>query len=98
MSPKVWLITGCSSGFGQALALEALGRDDKVIATARNVDKIKNLKDAGANTLALDVTAPPADLKKKAEESYAVHGRIDYLINNAGEFRCTDLNSFPYHQ
>ena len=84
MPQKVWFITGCSSGFGQALTLEALGRGDKVIATARNVTKIKSLKDAGADTIALDVTSPLSELKKKAEEAHGIHGRIDYLINNAG--------------
>ena len=85
MPSKVWFITGCSSGFGQALTLEALGRGDKVVATARNMDKIKGLKDAGADTISVDVTAPLPDLRKKAEEAYNLHGRIDYLINNAGQ-------------
>ena len=84
MSAKVWLITGCSSGFGQALALEALSRGDKVIATARNTDRIKNLKDAGIDTLALDVTASLPSLEKTAQEAFNLHGRIDYLVNNAG--------------
>lgn len=34
MSQPVWLITGCTSGFGEAIAKEALGRGYKVIATA----------------------------------------------------------------
>ena len=37
---KTWLITGCSSGFGQRLALAAAERGDQVIATARNVEAI----------------------------------------------------------
>jgi NAD(P)-dependent dehydrogenase (short-subunit alcohol dehydrogenase family) len=84
-SPKVWLITGCSSGFGAALTLEALSRGDKVIATARNASKLADLKAAGADTLQLDVTAPLPDLKKKAEEAFKLYGRIDYLVNNAGK-------------
>ena len=85
MSTKqVWLITGCSSGFGAALVKEVLGRDFAVIATARNPDKISQLKDAGASVLALDVTKPLDDLKQVAEEAHNIYGRIDFLINNAG--------------
>lgn len=83
-SPKVWLITGTSSGFGRELTLLALARGDKVVATARNVDKLKELKQAGADTLSLDVTAPLDQLKQIAETAYNLYGRIDYLINNAG--------------
>ena len=82
---KVWFITGCSSGFGAALTREALRRGDKVIATARNASKLFDLKADGADTMSLDVTAPLPELKKKAEEAHSLHGRIDYLINNAGK-------------
>lgn len=84
MAFKVWIITGCSSGFGNELTLAALANGDKVIATARNVDKIANLKEAGANTLALDVTWSLDQLKKTAEQAHQLYGRIDYLVNNAG--------------
>jgi NAD(P)-dependent dehydrogenase (short-subunit alcohol dehydrogenase family) len=84
MPQKVWIITGCSSGFGSALVREALSRGDAVIATARNPAKITDLKDAGASPLALDVTASLPDLKKVAEEAFSIHGRIDYLVNSAG--------------
>ncbi|OCT47314.1 putative oxidoreductase [Cladophialophora carrionii] len=82
-SPKVWFVTGCSSGFGWELALLALNRGDRVIATARNASKLEGLKSAGATTMAWDVTAPLAELKKAAAEAHAVYGRFDYLINNA---------------
>ncbi|KIV94992.1 hypothetical protein PV10_02701 [Exophiala mesophila] len=83
-SPKVWFITGTSTGFGKQLTLTALARGDKVVATARNVDKLKELKDAGADTLSLDVTAPLDQIKQVAETAFKLYGRIDYLINNAG--------------
>lgn len=95
MSPKVWLISGCSSGFGAALVREALSRGDAVIATARNPAKISDLKEAGASTLALDVTASLTDLKKVAEDAFKIHGRIDYLVNNAGY---VSPLAHPYHQ
>lgn len=40
---KTWLITGCSRGFGQRLALAATQRGDQVIATARNVKTIEEM-------------------------------------------------------
>jgi NAD(P)-dependent dehydrogenase (short-subunit alcohol dehydrogenase family) len=61
-----------------------LKRGDKVIATARNVDKIKDLQELGAAVLQLDVTAPLAELNKVAEAAEAIYGRVDNLINNAG--------------
>ena len=83
-SSKVWFITGCSSGFGEELALEALRRGDKVIATARNPNKLDSVKAAGAATIAWDVTAQLDDLKKAAGKAHKIYGRFDYLINNAG--------------
>ncbi|OAP59409.1 hypothetical protein AYL99_06707 [Fonsecaea erecta] len=83
-SSKVWFITGCSSGFGRELALGALRRGDRVIATARNASKLDDIKAAGATTMNWDVTAPLDDLKKTAEQAHQVYGRFDYLINNAG--------------
>jgi NADP-dependent 3-hydroxy acid dehydrogenase YdfG len=57
--PRVWFITGCSTGFGRVLAAQALAQGDKVIATARKVDQIKNLEQKypqTAKTITLDVT------------------------------------------
>lgn len=84
MSPKVWLITGCSSGLGHALALAALARGDLVIATARDVAKLQELQARGAVTLPLDVTASDDVLAKTAADAVALYGRIDILVNNAG--------------
>jgi NAD(P)-dependent dehydrogenase (short-subunit alcohol dehydrogenase family) len=84
MAPRVWFITGCSSGFGEQLALEALSRGDNVIATARNPSKLDLLKRAGAKVMALDVTAPLKELQASATEAYRFYNRIDVLVNNAG--------------
>ncbi|KAJ5128685.1 hypothetical protein N7448_002402 [Penicillium atrosanguineum] len=84
MSPQVWLITGTSSGFGAEFVKSAIARGDKVIATARNVEKINHLKDIGAATMQLDVTASQAELDRKANEAISMYGRIDVLVNNAG--------------
>lgn len=80
---RVWLITGCSSGFGFELVRAALARGEKVIATARSIDKIDELKAAGAAVLNLDVTSPLSDLKSVAEKAIALYGKVDVLVNNA---------------
>jgi NADP-dependent 3-hydroxy acid dehydrogenase YdfG len=52
----VWLVTGTSSGFGTQFVHSIIARGDRVIATARALDKIKHLEAAGANVLRLDLT------------------------------------------
>lgn len=81
---NVWFITGCSTGFGAALAREVLSRGDIVIATARNAAKLKDLERDGATVMQFDVTDSSENLKRKAEEAHSLYGRINYLINNAG--------------
>ncbi|KAJ4311659.1 hypothetical protein N0V84_010338 [Fusarium piperis] len=85
MAPTpVWFITAASSGFGHDIALLALKRGHTVVATARNASRIQDLADAGAHTLAFDVTAPLRDIEAAAKDVFAKHGRVDYLINPAG--------------
>ncbi|KAJ6596158.1 hypothetical protein DFH09DRAFT_1024016 [Mycena vulgaris] len=83
-SHLVWLITGTSAGLGRDLALAALKRGDSVIATARSVAKLGDLKAKGADVLELDVTAPLDELHVVAKKAAAIHGRIDVVVNNAG--------------
>lgn len=84
MPLQVWLITGTSSGFGAEFVKQVIARGDKVIATARNVDQISHMKDIGAATLQLDVTAPQHELNRKADEAISIYGKVDILVNNAG--------------
>lgn len=85
MAPLVWLITGCSSGIGKALAEAALARGEKVIATARApVSRLDDLKAAGASTLELDVSVDKAQIEKVVEEAVKLYGRIDVVVPNAG--------------
>lgn len=81
---KTWFITGCSRGFGRALAERALELGQRVIATARDVRSISDLERSGrCLTLALDVTDP--DQGPSAIETAAAHwGTLDVLVNNAG--------------
>jgi NADP-dependent 3-hydroxy acid dehydrogenase YdfG len=80
----VWLITGSTSGFGQAIARTALSRGHKVIATARDASKLKALKESGAETLSMDVTADLETLRKIAEDANGKFGRVTHLVNAAG--------------
>jgi NADP-dependent 3-hydroxy acid dehydrogenase YdfG len=84
--PPVWLITGCSSGFGASLALCALRSGHKVIATSRTPSKtptlVSEVEKLGGTWCTLDVCSP--DVPSIIEEAVKVYGRIDYLVNNAG--------------
>ncbi|MGA2766478.1 MAG: SDR family oxidoreductase [Spirochaetia bacterium] len=83
---KTWFITGTSRGFGREWAKAALARGDKVAATARNLESLKELAaEYGKNILPikLDVADRKADFAavKQAHEHF---GRLDVVINNAG--------------
>ncbi|TVY81555.1 putative oxidoreductase, partial [Lachnellula suecica] len=84
MAPLVWLVTGCSSGFGAQFITEILSRGDKAIATSRDPARLASLADAGASVLQLDVTAPQAEIDAQMQKAVSVYGHIDVLINNAG--------------
>jgi len=83
-----------SSGLGRELTLELLKRGDKVIATgrARSIAKLDALKEKGADTIELDVTAPLDVLHDVAKKAVSIHGRIDVLVNNAGDY-LTSMNT-----
>jgi NAD(P)-dependent dehydrogenase (short-subunit alcohol dehydrogenase family) len=84
---KVWFITGAGSGIGAGTAKAALRAGDCVVATGRNLDKVRAaLADVAGDHLAvvrLDVT-DEAQAKAAVDEALARFGRIDVLVNNAG--------------
>ena len=86
MSPKVWFITGTSSGLGYEWAVAALERGDLVAGTARDLGRLDGLaKSYGERMLplTLDVTnrATVFDTVTRAQAHF---GRLDVVINNAG--------------
>jgi NAD(P)-dependent dehydrogenase (short-subunit alcohol dehydrogenase family) len=83
---RVWLITGCSTGFGRALAQAVLENGDRLIATARHTEKLQDLAQSypqQVRTLSLDVTAPD-NIRSAVAEAEKAFRRIDVLVNNAG--------------
>lgn len=70
---------------GKRLVPILLSRGDKVIATARSVDKLQDLpKSANLRLQQLDVTDGAGVIQRKIDEAASWFGRIDVVVNNAG--------------
>ena len=92
---KAVLITGCSTGIGRATALHLAGLGPyTVYATARRVESLAELEQAGCRTLALDVTdeASMAAVVAAVEE---VEGAVWALVNNAGYSQSGAVETVP---
>ncbi len=84
--PMSWFITGCSTGFGKLLAQKLLDQGYNVVATARNVDQLADLKAPDEQKMIrapLDVTRG-AQITEAAQTAFERFGHIDVLVNNAG--------------
>ncbi|MDB5786635.1 oxidoreductase [Caballeronia mineralivorans] len=82
----VWLITGCSTGFGRELAKLVLERGWRAVVTARDPSKLADLAEGHrdrALVLQLDVT-DRKQITDVVAQSQKHFGRIDALVNNAG--------------
>lgn len=83
---KVWLITGCSTGFGRALATEALAQGYRVAVAARKTEDVQDIVSAYPDTaiaVKLDVTVPE-QIKAAVATTLEKFNQIDVLVNNAG--------------
>jgi short-subunit dehydrogenase len=86
MENKVWFITGCSTGFGRALATALLQNNTKVVITARKIEDLYDLVETypeNAFALPLDVTDKET-ITAAVEKAIEKFGTIDVLVNNAG--------------
>ena len=83
---KVWLITGCSTGFGRALAKEVLAKGYRAAVAARNTNDVQDIIEGYPSTaiaVRLDVTVPE-QIKSAVQTTIDQFGQIDVLVNNAG--------------
>jgi NAD(P)-dependent dehydrogenase (short-subunit alcohol dehydrogenase family) len=88
------LVTGCSSGIGRATALALAGSGFTVWASARRLESIRDLEDAGCRTVELDVT--DEDSRNRAVSTIATEsGHIGVLVNNAGYSQAGAVEELP---
>ena len=85
---KVWFITGVSRGLGKALAEEVLSRNDIVIGTSRSGEADIDIQISGSSSGQLHMFALDVSMRDEVRDvlpkAHALHGRIDYVVNNAG--------------
>jgi NAD(P)-dependent dehydrogenase (short-subunit alcohol dehydrogenase family) len=86
MTDPVWLVTGCSTGFGRELARAVLSRGWRAVVTARDKSRVADLvHGAEHRALALDLDVTDAgQIAAAVEAATSRFGAIDVLVNNAG--------------
>ena len=94
--PKSWvsLVTGCSSGIGRALARELARRGQRCFASARRAESVRELEAEGLEAVQLDVD-DPVGIRAAVDAVLERAGRIDLLVNNAGQSLFGPLAELP---
>jgi NAD(P)-dependent dehydrogenase (short-subunit alcohol dehydrogenase family) len=92
--PGAVLITGCSTGIGRATAEHLAKRGYNVYATARKLETIADLRDAGCKTLALDV-CDEASMRAAVDAVEQAEGAVGALVNNAGYGQDGPIEEIP---
>src|SRR5712692_6387364 len=83
---KVWLVTGSASGLGRNIAEAALASGDRLVATARDPRRLKDLAEKYGDqirTAPLDVADEQA-AQASVQVAVDAFGRLDVVVNNAG--------------
>lgn len=83
---KIWLVTGSAHGLGRSIVEAAMAAGDRVVATARDPDRLGDLVAEHGDSLrsfALDVTDAKA-AQAAVDFTIATFGKLDVLVNNAG--------------
>src|SRR4051794_39834347 len=85
---KVWFVTGAGRGMGTDIAKSALAAGHMVVATGRNPDRVARAVGDHDDLLvvALDVT-DPGSVQGAIDATVTRFGRIDVIVNNAGNFK-----------
>lgn len=86
VAETVWLITGCSTGFGREIARCALQQGAGVAVTARHRDAVADIcEEFGERALAIELDITDAGQRERALRLTLEHfGQLDVLVNNAG--------------
>lgn len=85
MTNKIILLTGASSGIGEATVRQLVKEGHQLIIGARRLARLQRMQEELGNIDALEVdVTQPGDMQKMADFALSKYGRIDVLINNAG--------------
>lgn len=94
---RVALVTGASSGIGEATVERLLAQGFIVYAGARRVDRMAGIEQRGAHTLSLDVT-DDASMTDAVAQILTERNRIDVLVNNAGYGSYGSIEEVPLEE